>query len=190
MAYESLCRRLDCDAEVGLGRKDFYNFFEKAPDVLWETVCKASDPLAQMLRRGPETLPQTYLVRPLAKFLFDEDNMFANLYVEANAHMYYGAQELVSADTVQAYFGTQRLELHICAPSSFGASDLYLWKLIVAPLSNAIIPEDSTLEIQTTTGRFGAKKIHVKLMKAKERKKWYKIGQAVTGETHGSGCSG
>ncbi|CAE7843377.1 unnamed protein product, partial [Symbiodinium microadriaticum] len=35
-AYASLCGRLGCDARVGLGKKDVYKLFEKAPQSVWE----------------------------------------------------------------------------------------------------------------------------------------------------------
>ena len=37
-AYAGLCGRLECDARVGLARKDVYKLFEKAPQTVWEEV--------------------------------------------------------------------------------------------------------------------------------------------------------
>merc|ERR1712217_815447 len=170
-AYASLCKRLGCDPNVGLARKDIYNFFEKAPQALWEEAYRNINPLAQMVRKGAETLPKTYLEKPLPNFLFVDEEQFANLYVEVNAHLYHGAAESITNDHIQAYFGKQRLELHICAPGAYGSKDLYLWKLIIAPLSAEVVQEDCTLEMLDTTGRFGSKKITIKLMKLRRGKK-------------------
>jgi len=180
-AFQSLCSRLGCDAAVGLDRKDLYKFFEKAPQPLWEEVYRSIDPLAGMLRKGADSLPETFLERPLSNFLFEDDEQFAILHVELNAHMFYGAAEAVTQDSVQAFFGTRRMELHICAPGAFGGKDLYKWRLVVSPLSQEVVADDCQLEFKETTGRFGSKKITIKLMKAKP-KKWYKIGQATTGQ--------
>lgn len=180
-AYASLCKRLDCDARVGLRQKDVYKLFEKAPQAVWEEVYRSINPLAQMAKKGAEKLPECFLERPLPNFLFDDDEQFAKIYIELNAHLFYGAAEAVTEDHIQAFFGKQRLEVHIAAPGSYGAQDLYIWKLIVTPLSGEIVPEDCTLQLKETTGRFGSKKIAVKLMKSK-KKKWYKVGQATTGQ--------
>lgn len=180
-AYASLCGRLGCDARVGLRNKDLYKLFEVAPQSVWEEVYRSINPLAQMVKKGAERLPETFLERPMSNFFFEDEEQFAKVHVELNAHLYYGAAEAVTDLHVQAFFGKQRLELHVCAPGSYGAKDLYLWKLIVTPLSAEVVPEDCVLEIKSTTGRFGSKKITVKLMKSK-KKKWYKVGQAVTGQ--------
>jgi len=179
-AYAGLCGRLGCDPRVGLSRKDVYKLFEKAPQSVWEEVYRSINPLAQMVKKGADKMPETFLERPLGNFLYEDDDLYAKLYVEINAHLYYGAAETVTEDHIQAYFGKQRFELHICAPGSYGAKDLYLWKLIVTPLSGEVVPEDCSLELKTTTGRFGSKKIVVKLFKSK-KKKWAKVGQASTG---------
>jgi len=180
-AYTSLCNRLGCEASVGLVRKDVYKLLEKAPQTVWEEVYRSIDPLAHMVRKGAASLPECHLERPLANFLFEDEEHIAKVHVEVNAHLYYGAAEVVDEERVQAYFGKQRLELHICAPGSYGSQDLYLWKLIVTPLTAEVVPEDCVLQINETTGRFGSKKITIKLMKAK-KKKWYKVGQASTGQ--------
>ncbi|CAJ1409941.1 unnamed protein product [Effrenium voratum] len=70
-----------------------------------------------------------------------------------------------------------KLELHIVAPGSYGAKDLYLWKMVITPLSGEIVPEDSLLELKATTGRFGSQKLTLKLMKSK-KKRWYKARRA------------
>jgi hypothetical protein len=180
-AYVSLCNRLGCDARVGLCKKDVYKLFEKAPQAVWEEVYRSINPLAQMVKKGAETLPATFLEKPISNFLFDDDEQYAKVYIELNAHVYYGAAEVISDENIQAYFGKQRLEVHICAPGSYGANDLYLWKLIVTPLSAEIVPEDCTVQLKETTGRFGSKKLTIKLMKSKQ-KKWYKVGMAATGQ--------
>jgi len=180
-AYASLCTRLGCDARIGLSRKDVYKLFEKAPQSVWEEVYRSINPLAQMVLKGAEKLPESFLERPIANFLFEDDENFAKLHIELNAHLFYGAAEVVTVDHIQAYFGKQRLEIHVSAPGSYGAQDLYTWKLIVTPLTDAIVPEDCTLQLKETTGRFGSKKITIKLMKSK-KKKWYKVGQAATGQ--------
>mmetsp|Transcript_11144 Transcript_11144/g.29650 ORF Transcript_11144/g.29650 Transcript_11144/m.29650 type:complete len:814 (-) Transcript_11144:161-2602(-) len=181
-SYVSLCSRLNgVDPRVGLRRKDVYSLFEKAPQNVWEEVYRSINPLAQMVKRGPDRLPDTFLERPLASFLFEDDTQFARVHIELNAHLFYGAAEVITEDHVQAYFGKQRLELHIVAPGSYGAQDLYTWKFIVTPLSAEVVPEDCQLEMKDTKGRFGSKKITLKLMKSKQ-KKWYKVGQAVTGQ--------
>merc|ERR1712046_254728 len=179
-AYASLCGRLGCDARVGLHQKDVYKLFEKAPQAVWEEVYRSINPLAQMVKKGAERLPDSFLERPLPNFLFEDDDQFAKLYIELNAHLYYVAAEVVTADHIQAFFGKQRMEVHIAAPGSYGAQDLYIWKLIVTPLSGEVVPEDCTMQLKETTGRFGSQKITIKLMKSK-KKKWYKVGQAATG---------
>jgi len=180
-AYASLCGRLGCDARLGLSRKDVYKLFEKAPQSVWEEVYRSINPLAQMVKKGAEKLPDTFLERPCSNFLFEDEEQFAKVHIELNAHQYYGAAEAITDYHIQAYFGKQRMEIHICAPGSYGAKDLYTWKLIVTPLSAEIVPEDCVLELKQTTGRFGSKKLTVKLMKSK-KKKWYKVGQAATGQ--------
>lgn len=180
-AYAGLCGRLGCDARVGLARKDVYSLFEKAPQAVWEEVYRSINPLAQMVKKGADKLPETFLERPIPNYLFEDEDQFAKVHVELNAHLYYGAAEVVSEEHIQAYFGKQRLELHVCCPGSYGAKDLYLWKLVVTPLSSEIVPEDCVMELKSTTGRFGSKKLTIKLMKSKP-KKWYKVGQAVTGQ--------
>jgi len=180
-AYAGLCSKLGCDPRVGLTVKDVCKLFEKAPQTVWEEVYRSINPLAQMVKKGAEKLPETFLERPLPNFLFEDDEQFAKLYVEINAHLYYGAAENVTEDHIQAYFGKQRFELHVCAPGSYGAKDLYLWKIVITPLSGEIVPEDCQLQLKTTEGRFGSKKIVVKIMKSK-KKKWNKLGQASTGQ--------
>jgi len=180
-AYASLCTRLGCDVRIGLCRKDVYKLFEKAPQTVWEEVYRSINPLAMMVLKGAEKLPDSFLERSLGNYLFEDEEQFAKIYIELNAHMYYGAAEVVNESHIQAYFGKQRLEVHVAAPGSYGAQDLYLWKLIVTPLSAEIVPEDCTLQLKETTGRFGSKKITIKLMKSK-KKKWYKVGQATTGQ--------
>merc|ERR1719188_1974469 len=101
-----------------------------------------------MIRQGAEQLPETFLERPLSMYLFEDSDMFANVYVELNAHMYYGAAEVVTPESVQAYFGPQRMEVHICAPGSFGAKDVYRWRLAVAPLGGEVVPEDCQVELK------------------------------------------
>lgn len=180
-AYAGLCTRLGCDPRVGLSNKDVYKLFEKAPQAVWEEVYRSINPLAQMVKKGAEKLPETFLERPLPNFLFEDGEQFAKVAIELNAHMYYGAAEVITEDNIQCFFGKQRLEVHICAPGSYGAKDLYLWKLIVTPLSAEIVPEDCSIVLKETTGRFGSQKLTVKLMKSK-KKKWYKVGQASTGQ--------
>lgn len=180
-AYASLCGRLGCDARVGLGKKDVYKLFEKAPQSVWEEVYRSINPLAQMVKKGADRLPDTFLERPITEFLFEDEEQYAKVHLELNAHLYYGAAESITSDHVQSYFGKQRLELHIVAPGSYGAQDLYLWKMVITPLSGEIVPEDSSLELKATTGRFGSQKLTLKLMKSK-KKRWYKVGQAVTGQ--------
>merc|ERR1712039_934535 len=97
---------------------------------------------------------------------------FALVHVEVNAHMYYGAAEVITENSAQAFFATRRLELRVVAPGAFGSKDLYKWRLVVAPLSAEVIPEDCKLELQETTGRFGSKRLTISLMKAKKRR-WH-----------------
>merc|ERR1711953_405725 len=141
-AYAGLCTRLGADARLGLSRKDLYKLFEKAPQAVWEEVYRSINPLAQMVKKGAETLPATFLEKPISNFLFEGDEQFAKVYIELNAHMYYGAAETITDENIQAYFGKQRLEVHICGPGSYAANDLYLWKLIVTPLTAEVVPED------------------------------------------------
>jgi hypothetical protein len=141
-AYASLCQRLGVDVRIGLCRKDVYKLFEKAPQAVWEEVYRSINPLAQMVKKGAEKLPESFLERPLPNFLFEDEDQFAKVHIELNAHLYYGAAEVVNEDHVQAFFGKQRLEVHIAAPGSYGAQDLYIWKLIVTPLSAEVVPED------------------------------------------------
>eukprot|EP00933_Yihiella_yeosuensis_P028090 TRINITY_DN21903_c0_g1_i1.p1 TRINITY_DN21903_c0_g1~~TRINITY_DN21903_c0_g1_i1.p1 ORF type:complete len:195 (-),score=54.97 TRINITY_DN21903_c0_g1_i1:123-707(-) len=180
-AYAGLCGRIGCDARVGLNQKNVYQLFEKAPQSVWEEVYRSINPLAQMVKKGAERLPETFLERPISNFIFDDEDQYAKVIIELNAHLYYGAAEAIGEEHVQVYFGKQRLEVHICAPGSYGAKDLYLWKLLVTPLGGEIVPEDSSLELKATTGRFGSQKLTLKLMKSK-KKKWYKVGQAATGQ--------
>lgn len=180
-AYASLCARLGCDPRVGLCNKDVYKLFEKAPQTVWEEVYRSINPLAQMVKRGADRLPETFLERGLPNFFFEDDEQFAKVHIELNAHLYYGAAEVITDESIQAFFGRQRLDVHICAPGSYGAKDLYLWKLAVTPLSAEVVPEDCVVQLKETTGRFGSKKLTIKLMKSK-KKKWYKVGQAVTGQ--------
>jgi len=180
-AYASLCGRLGCDPRIGLTKKDTYKLFEKAPQTVWEEVYRSINPVAQMVKKGPERLPETFLERPMANFLFEDEEQFAKVTLELNTHLFYGAAEVVGEDHVQAFFGKMRLELHIVAPGSYGAKDLYLWKFIVTPLTAEVVPEDCQLIIRQTEGRFGSKKVTLKLFKSKP-KKWYKVGQAVTGQ--------
>merc|ERR1712166_769356 len=98
-----------------------------------------------MVKKGPERLPETFLERPLPSFLFEDGEQFAKVSIELNAHMYYGAAESITEEHIQAFFGKQRLEVHICAPGSYGSKDLYLWKMLVTPLSSEIVPEDCVL---------------------------------------------
>mmetsp|Transcript_22815 Transcript_22815/g.48475 ORF Transcript_22815/g.48475 Transcript_22815/m.48475 type:complete len:857 (+) Transcript_22815:63-2633(+) len=179
-AYESLCKRMDCDASKGLSRKDLQLFFERAPENLWTQVYRSVDPLAGCICRGASQLPETTLEKPIAEFLFEDGDQFAAVHIELNAHMFYGAAEAITEERFQAYFSSQRLELHLVAPAAFGGQDLYRWKLVVSPLSGDIIPEDSTVELKETTGRFGSKRVSVNLMKGK-KKKWYKVGQIAQG---------
>ena len=113
--------------------------------------------------------------------MFEDDEQFAKVHIELNAHLYYGAAEVITDESIQVFFGRQRLDVHICAPGSYGAKDLYLWKLAVTPLSAEVVPEDCVVQLKETAGRFGSKKLTIKLMKSK-KKKWYKVGQAVTGQ--------
>lgn len=180
-AYAGLCNRLGCDCRIGLARKNVYKLFEKAPQTVWEQVYRSINPLAQMVKKGADRLPETFLERPLANFLFEDGEQIAKLYVEINTHLYYGASENITEDCIQAFFGKQRLELHICAPGSYGAKELYLWKLVITPLAGEVVPEDCSLNLKETTGRFGSKKLVIKLMKSKP-KRWHKVGQAATGQ--------
>jgi len=180
-AYASLCGRLGCDPRVGLSHQDVYKLFEKAPQAVWEEVYRSINPLAQMVKKGADRLPDTFLERPITEYLFEDEDQFAKVHIELNAHIYYGAAEVITPEHVQAYFGKQRLELHIVAPGSYGAKDLYLWKMIITPLSAEVVPEDCSLDLKATTGRFGSQKLTLKLMKSK-KKRWYKVGQASTGQ--------
>eukprot|EP00928_Gymnodinium_smaydae_P028323 TRINITY_DN21619_c0_g1_i1.p1 TRINITY_DN21619_c0_g1~~TRINITY_DN21619_c0_g1_i1.p1 ORF type:complete len:706 (-),score=143.73 TRINITY_DN21619_c0_g1_i1:225-2342(-) len=180
-AFTGLCSKLGCDARLGLSRKDVYKLFEKAPQEVWEAVYRSINPLAQMVKRGSERLPDTFLERDIPSFLFEDEREAAKVTIELNTHLFYGAAETVTEAHVQAFIGKRRLEVHVVAPGSFGAKDLFLWKLIVTPLSDEVVPEDCTLELKETSGRFGSKRIMVRLMKSKP-KKWYKIGQAATGQ--------
>jgi len=180
-AYSSLCGRLGCDARMGLSRKDVYKLFEKAPQSVWEEVYRSINPLAQMVKKGADKLPDCFLERPLHNFLFDDEEATAKVHIDFNSHLYYGAAESVTKDHVQAYFGKQRLEVHICAPGSYGANDLYVWRLVVTPLTGEIVPEECELQIKATTGRFDSKKVTIKIMKSK-KKKWGKLGTASTGQ--------
>merc|ERR1712194_524772 len=158
-AYASLCKKMGCDPRVGLTRGHVYKLFEKAPQEVWEGVYRSINPLKQLVLKGPQSLPQTFLQRPISQFLFEDGELVAKMIIELNTHLYYGAAEVVTEDRVQAYFGKQRLEVHICAPGSYGSTDLYLWKLVVTPLAGEIVPEDSSLEMKSSEGRFGSKKL-------------------------------
>merc|ERR1719159_1691555 len=76
-AYASLCNRLGCDARVGLSQKDVYKLFEKAPQAVWEEVYRSINPLAQMVKKGAERLPDTFLERGLPNFFFEDEEQFA-----------------------------------------------------------------------------------------------------------------
>jgi len=182
-AYAGLCGRLGCDARLGLARRDVYKLFEKAPQAVWEEVYRSINPLAQMVRKGAERLPVTFLERPLPNFLFDDGEDKAKVVIDINDHLFFGAAEVVGAEHVQAFFGKQRLEVHVVAPGSYQAKDLYLWKLVVTPLSGEIVPEDCSLEVKEIPDRAGVRcaKITVRLTKSK-KKKWGKVGQAATGQ--------
>jgi len=52
---------------------------------------------------------------------------------------------------------------------------------VITPLSAEVVPEDCSLALKVTEGRFGSQKITLKLMKSK-KKKWHKVGQASTGQ--------
>merc|ERR1712110_1338988 len=80
-AYASLCSRLGVDARVGLKRKDVQKLFEKAPQSVWEEVYRSINPLAQMVKKGADKMPETFLERPLSNFLFEDGDQFAKLYV-------------------------------------------------------------------------------------------------------------
>ncbi|CAK0871519.1 unnamed protein product [Prorocentrum cordatum] len=177
-AYEGLCRRLGCDPLVGLSRRDLHTFFEKAPQAVWDGAYRSLEPYGGMIRRGAEAMPQTLHERPVNYFLFEDDKQFAILHVEVNAHLYYGAADFVTRDSVRAYFGTNRMELQICAPGSYGAKEMYLWKLVVQPLSADVVSEDCQLHLEETAGRFGSQRVTVKLMKSQPGKRWYKVGHS------------
>jgi len=180
-AYDSLCGRMSVDPAAGLGRKDVYRLMEKSPLTLWEELNRQVNPHTQMVRKGADTLPEAFLEKSLAEFLFEENDQFAMVHVELNAHMYYGASEAVSLEEhVQAWFGEKRMELCIHAPGAFGSKELYTWKLLVAPLAGDVIPTDCLVELKETTGRFGSKKLTIKLMKSGKRR-WYKVGQVTSG---------
>jgi len=182
-AYASLCGRLGCDPRMGLGRRDVYKLFEKAPQTVWEEIYRSINPLAQMVKKGAEKLPMTFLERPLPNFLFDDGESVAKVVVDINDHMYFGAADVVTSRDVQAFFGKQRLEVHAVAPGSYGGQDLYLWKLVVTPLAGEIVPEDCTIEFRETTEKAGMKgaRIVVKVVKSRP-KRWAKLGQAATGQ--------
>lgn len=182
-AYAGLCGRLGCDARLGLTRRDVYKLFEKAPQVVWEEVYRSINPIAQMVKKGAERLPETFLERPLPNFIFDDSDQTAKVIIDFNEHLYFGAAQIVTREHVQAYFGKQRVEVHIVAPGSHGARDLFLWKFVVTPLTAEIVPEDCALEFRDVAERAGIKgqKLVVKLTKSK-KKHWGKVGQAVTGQ--------
>jgi len=181
--YAGLCSRLGCDSRVGLTPKDVYKLFEKAPQSVWEEVYRSINPLALMVKKGAAKLPETFLEKPLPNFLFDDAEEVAKVVIDINDHLYFGAAEVVSADHVQAYFGKQRIEVHIVAPGSYGAKDLFLWRLAVTPLSGEIVPEDCKLEVKETSERAGMRcgKVVIRLTKSK-KKRWGKLGQASTGQ--------
>lgn len=182
-AYAGLCSKLGCDARFGLARRDVYKLFEKAPQTVWQEVYRSINPLAQMVRKGVERLPETFLERPVPNFLFDDSDQTAKVLIDLNDHLFFGAADVVDASCLQAYFGKQRLEVHIVAPGSYSAKDLFLWKFIVTPLTGEIVPEDCSLEIKELAERSGMKerRIVVKITKSKQ-KRWGKIGQAATGQ--------
>mmetsp|Transcript_50807 Transcript_50807/g.104504 ORF Transcript_50807/g.104504 Transcript_50807/m.104504 type:complete len:821 (+) Transcript_50807:160-2622(+) len=183
-AYAGLCQRLGCDARIGLSRKDVYKLFEKAPQSVWEEVYRQINPVAEMVKKGADKLPATFLERPMPNYIFDDDEMTAKIQIEINAHLYFGAADVVTEDHVQAFFGKQRLEVHIVAPGSYGAKDLYKWKLVITPLTAEIVPEDCSIEFKASGGSIimKATKVTIKLVKSK-KKKWPKVGMAATGAT-------
>merc|ERR1719327_23746 len=69
-AYAGLCKKLGVDPRIGLSRKDVYKLFEKAPQAVWEEVYRNINPLAQMVRRGADKLPETFLEKPISEFIF------------------------------------------------------------------------------------------------------------------------
>ena len=71
---------------------------EKSPLTLWEELNRQVNPHTQMVRKGAGTLPEAFLEKSLAEFLFEENDQFAMVHVELNAHMYYGASEAVSLE--------------------------------------------------------------------------------------------
>lgn len=178
-AYMSLCSRLGCDGRVGLERKHVYKLFEKAPQSVWEEVYRSINPVAQLVKKGAESLPDTFLERTMTKFILEDSEEIAKVQIELNAHLYFGAAEVVEEKHVQAYFGKQRIEVHIVAPGSYTSKDLYLWKLVITPLNGEIVPEDCTLDFKVKDGNIAmmTKKVIVKLVKSKKRK-WKTLGQA------------
>merc|ERR1712050_528324 len=97
----SLCNRLEADPRLGLTRKDLYKLFEKAPQSVWEEVYRSINPLAQMVKKGADKLPDTYLERALCNFLFEDEEQFAKVHVEINAHLFYGASEALGEEHIQ-----------------------------------------------------------------------------------------
>jgi len=182
-AYAGLCTRLGADPRVGLTKKETYKLFEKAPQSVWEEIYRSINPLKAMVVKGAEKLPETFFERPMPNFLFADDEQTAKIYIEVNEHIYYGAADVVTADNVQAFFGKQRLEVHIVAPGSYGTQDLFKWKLVITPLTGDIVPEDCSIELKETVEKAAMqnKRIVVRLVKSK-KKKWGKVGQAVTGQ--------
>jgi len=178
-AYVGLCGRLGCDARIGLRRKDVFTLFQKAPQAVWEQVYRSINPVAQMVVRGSERLADTFLQRPIVRFDFEDEAMTARVHIDLNPHLYFGAAETITGDHVQARFGKQRLEVRIVAPGSYGANDLYLWKLVVSPLSGEIVPEDCSLDIKIRDGNIStmSKKVVLKLTKSKQNK-WKNLGMA------------
>jgi len=178
-AYVGLCNRLGCDPRVGLKLKDVYMLFEKAPQAVWEEVYRSINPAAQIVVKGAAKLVDTFLQRPIDKFDSEDDAMTARVTIDLNPHLYFGVAEAITEDRVQALFGKQRLEVHIVAPGSYGANDLYLWKLVISPLSGEIVPEDCSLDIRAKDGNITtmSKKVVLKLTKSKQ-KTWRNLGMA------------
>lgn len=77
---------------------------------------RSIDPLAGLVRKGAEQLPETFLEKPLQQFFFEDGEQFAQLYVELNAHMYYGAAESVTKDREREGGEERILNLLSCCP--------------------------------------------------------------------------
>merc|ERR1712226_1546344 len=137
-----------------------------------------------MVKKGADKLPETFLEKQISNFIFDDLEDTAKVIIDLNDHMYFGAPEYVALDQhVQTFFDKQRLVVHIVAPGSYEAKDLFLWKFMVTPLTGEIVPEDSTIELRDAAERAGVRnsRIIIKLIKSRP-KKWARIGQAVTGQ--------